>query len=92
MNKAFDDIWKGPAPKPSGVSEYDKYKAWFADSGKEIGSEDWPTARGLKGEASSIVANIERFDGSRGSILALATPMRDQAGKVTGVIGDRSRT
>ncbi len=87
MNKAFDDIWKGPAPKPSGVSEYDKYKAWFADSGKEIGSEDWPTARGLKGEASSIVANIERFDGSRGSILALATPMRDQAGKVTGVIG-----
>ena len=65
MNKAFDGIWKGPAPKPSGVSEYSEYKAWFADSGKKVEAEDWPTARALGGDLDRYrrYREVRRFEG-----------------------------
>jgi hypothetical protein len=85
-NSAADRIWGGPMPMPASLAEYDAFRGWWADTGERVNAADWGLARAVsKGEASmSEVVDIERLDGSRGTILNSAVPIRDESGAVLG--------
>lgn len=89
LNDNIDVIWRGKAPRPKGFEEYGAYKAWWADTGKELAPEDWGVYRALKNGETSLgeVIRIQRFDGTLGTILHSATPTRDGAGRIEGAIG-----
>lgn len=78
-------IWGGTAPLV-GVEEFGRYRGWWAQTGKELAAEDWALARAVrKGEtAIGELIDIERFDGTRGTILNNAAPIRDPSGQVVG--------
>jgi PAS domain S-box-containing protein len=80
------DIWAGKQDvKDAGV--YAQFKAWRHDTGKPVMSpEEFPAARALKGETSTAVYDIEKFDGTKGAIIVWATPVRDDNNRITGAI------
>jgi PAS domain S-box-containing protein len=86
VNDHFYRIWGANAPIPGSVEEYREYRGWYADTSEEIDPDDWPAARALRGEESSLVADIQRFDGGRGAIMVLGVPLRDLRGAVAGSI------
>ena len=61
-------------PLIGSVPDYDKQTAWFADTGKRIEPHEWTlprvmaTGRPVIGE----MVDIERLDGTRGTILQSA--------------------
>jgi PAS domain S-box-containing protein len=87
-NEMADQIWGGEAPLAKDISEYSHYQAWWADSGEPIAAEDWGLARAIqKGERSvGEVIDIQRFDGSRGTMLNSAVPMYDEVGRLSGAV------
>jgi PAS domain S-box-containing protein len=88
-NKAADQIWAGDAPLLENPDQYQQYNAWFADSGKRLEPEDYPVARALQtGQTiEPTELKIHRFDGTEGSVLVSAAPIKDSEGLVTGAVG-----
>jgi PAS domain S-box-containing protein len=86
-NAVGERIWGG-APRARDVAAYREYRAWWADTGKPIAAEDWAMARALRTGETSVgeVIDIRRFDGSAGTILNSAAPMRDPQGRVLGAV------
>jgi len=74
-NKKHEDIWAGS--EYNGIADHKKYKAWRAESGEEITSEEWASYRALTKKEISIgeVLEIQCFDGSRKTILNSAIPL-----------------
>ena len=87
VNDATIRMWGGKAPFSKDVSEYKEYKAWDVDTGKLLEPEEWPIAKVLKtGEAvTGEVMEIERFDGTHGTIINSATPIKDAEGNVVNI-------
>lgn len=85
-NRAGQAIWKGA--RYVGIKEYGVYKGWWAGTGKRIEPEEWAAARAiLKGETSlDEEINIECFDGTHKTILHSATPLWDEAQRLTGAV------
>ena len=85
-NGEADRIWGGPIPMAASVSEYALYRGWWADTGDELKPEDWALARAVStGVVSpSEVVDIQRVDGTRGTILNAAVPVRDHSGDIVG--------
>jgi nitrogen fixation negative regulator NifL len=85
-NPAATRIWAGA--RYVGIEQFGEYKAWWADSGREIRPEEWAAARAFsKGETSineKIV--IQCFDGSRRTILNSAVPLFDAEGRISGAV------
>ncbi len=79
-------IWGGPVPLVTGVGEYTTYRAWWAETGEPLRAEDWALARALQTGETSMgeMIDIERFDGTRGTILHNARPIRDAEGRIEG--------
>jgi PAS domain S-box-containing protein len=88
-NKAADKIWGGNAPLMENVQDYSQYNAWFADSGIQLEQEDYPMAKALRTGQSvePVELNIHRFDGTEGTVLVSASPILNDQGRVSGVIG-----
>ncbi len=85
-NEAGRRIWAGAhyvAPE-----EFHVYRAWWADTGKPLGHEDWAVSRALrKGETSlQEVLEIECFDGTRKIILNSAVPLKSADNSLLGVV------
>ena len=90
-NAAFTRIWAGNAPDipPFTTLEAARhYHGWWAESGAPLAWDEWAAVRALRHGETSVgeVVDIARFDGSRGTILNNATPLRDAAGAITGVV------
>ncbi len=86
FNQALDKIW-GIAPHPSSVDEYRQYIGWHADTGLQVRAEEWPAAQAVqRGQQSFMLVDIQRFDGTRGSMVASGVPLRDAAGNITGSV------
>ena len=87
INKQADRIWSKSAPT-SEIVDWRMYKGRWASSGDVIKYEDWPLYRSLnRGETFIAQAiEIERFDGSRGTMLSSSAPIRDDQGKITGAV------
>lgn len=88
-NQEADRIWAGEAPLLENIEAYPEYKAWFADSGMPLTPEDYPVAKALRtGQpVAPLELKIQRFDGSQGTVLVSATPLKDQSGETRGVVG-----
>ena len=85
-NAAGQQIWAGAAH--IGPDNFARYKARWIATGEPIAPEDWAVARAVRnGETSTgEVIEIEAFDGSRKVIQNSAAPIRDEAGRMLGVV------
>jgi len=95
-NDLVDSIWGGRLPAISSLKDYRALKGWWADNGMMVRPDEWPIALAIrKGETPvGSVIDIQRMDGSRGTILCSAAPIRDAEGKIIGgvtVIQDITR-
>ena len=64
------------------------YKGWWASTGKQLTAEDWPVCRAVKSGETCIneVIEIETFDGQRKTIFNSAFPVKDEDGRIVGVV------
>jgi PAS domain S-box-containing protein len=88
ISKNVEDIWGKNAPRCQSVLEYQLYQGWWANTGKHLKAEDWAVARALRhGEISKgEVIDILRFDGTKGTILNSAAPIKDKNDNITGAV------
>ena len=78
-------IWGGKVPSAKNIDEYNKYKAWWSESGKHVATEDMPLARAIRGEThTDNVIDFERFDGIRGTQLVSSAPIKTSDGTIIG--------
>ena len=69
------------------VDRWREFKGWRAGSGELLRLEDWPGSRALRGETvSGETIDIERFDGSTGTIFNSASPIKDAKGNLQGTV------
>jgi len=85
-NKAFEQIWGTPRPRAESLNDYVSYKAWWSATGKPVAPEEWASAQAVqKGQAIiGQLMEIERFDGSRASVINSGAPIFDEDGKIVG--------
>lgn len=88
-NQMAQTIW-GPVVRniPESVSEYGSLTGWWADTGLPLKAEDWTIARAMR-ENRTIVGDlidIQRLDGSRGTVINSAAPLQDRGKVVGGVV------
>ena len=86
-NSEWTRIWAGNAVLNS-VLDYDSFKGFRPDTGERISAEEWPCAISLKQgiHTRDVVLDIERVNGTRGSIMVSSAPIRDDAGRVIGAV------
>ncbi len=89
LNEMVNQIWGGGAPKPERIEQYNLYRAFIPETGKEIGPQEWGAAKALKtGEPTfREILDIIRFDGTKGTILHSSAPIKDASGKTIGAVG-----
>ncbi|MHB9106299.1 MAG: sensor histidine kinase [Armatimonadota bacterium] len=87
-NAASCRVWGGPIPEISNVDEYQLFRGWRADNGTPVAPDEWAAAKVMKQGSNTLNDEIDilRFDGTRGTILNSATPLRNTAGQITGGI------
>ena len=85
-NDVLRKIWMGEAPVHS-VDEFAAYKAYWPETGEQLSPDDWPAAKALKsGESfADVVVDIDRFDGTRGTIVLSTAPIEDD-GVILGAV------
>jgi PAS domain S-box-containing protein len=88
VNEYGKKIWGGKVLLSESWQEYAEYKGYWPDTGKQLSAEEWATARALTAGETIIgeVVDIERFDGTRGTVLNCAAPVKDADGNITGGI------
>ena len=87
VNDIARQIWGEGAPVAESISDYGAYKAWWIDTGGLISAEDMPLAHALKGELiREKGVYFERFDGSRGTQLVSASPIKSGEGEIIGSV------
>ena len=85
-NAQVEALWRRPFIACGSVEEYRAWPAYRRD-GRRLESEEFPLARALRG---AVVVNQEveilRGDGSRGTILSNASPIRARDGRIVGAV------
>lgn len=83
-NTAGKQIWAGE--RYVGIENYQVYRGWWVESGKQIEAEEWALARAIRHGETSLdeLIRIQCFDGSFKTILNSAIPIRDDAGSISG--------
>jgi PAS domain S-box-containing protein len=85
-NPAGRRIWS----KDEAVARFEQgeYKGWWADTGKRIEPDEWGAMRAITtGEAQVDKAiQVQRFDGTRKTLLTSAVPVRAGDGSTSGAI------
>jgi PAS domain S-box-containing protein len=86
-NTEWKRTWGGNALL-NGIVDYEKYKGFRPDTGECIKKEEWPCAVSLiQGiETRDVILDIERFNGTRGTIVVSSSPVRDEAGRVIAAV------
>ncbi len=86
-NKMLERIWHGPL-QVSTTADLSRLRGWWADNGIPLKASDWNIASMLTGNKPELgqMIDIMRFDGSRGTILSSAAPIRDAKGSLIGAI------
>lgn len=91
MNSAFERIWAGTAssiPEVADIAASRAYHGWRPDTQQELLPEEWASSRALLQGETIIgeVIDIQRFDGTRGTILNNAAPLRSAQGEIIGAV------
>ncbi len=86
-NKMLEKIWHGPL-QVSTLADLTRLRGWWADNGIPLKASDWNIASVLSGNKPELgqMIDILRFDGSRGTILSSAAPIKDAKGGLIGGI------
>ena len=86
-NDAAEAIWRQPVTPVEGVEAYARWRG-FHEDGRPYEAEEWPLARALR--TGEVVVGeeieIERGDGSRGSLSVNSTPIRGERGEITAAV------
>lgn len=71
-----------------GVIDYNRYKGFRPDTGERIAAEEWPCALSLKKgiRTRDVILDIERFNGTRGTIVVSSAPIHDATGRVVAAV------
>jgi PAS domain S-box-containing protein len=87
-NPEADRIWAGETPLLNSLEEFQRYVTWHPDSGELLKPEEYPLAVALRTRETvePRELGIRRFDGSQGTVLASAAPIKDRQGQVTGAV------
>lgn len=87
-NQAARVVWGGMAPAARNIDEYVEYRGWWVHDGTRVQPGDWPLARAIRqGEtAAGVLIDIERFDGTCGTMMNTAAPLHDSAGRLAGAV------
>ncbi|NEU56180.1 PAS domain-containing protein [Halorussus sp. MSC15.2] len=83
-NDAAKELWGGDVFDAECVTDYDRYRGWWADTGDPVAPEEWTMARVLRGEevTEPDVFEIETDDGERRIVMIHGMPVRDADGEV----------
>jgi signal transduction histidine kinase/CheY-like chemotaxis protein len=85
-NPALERILRHPTMPSPGVRAYGEWGARHPD-GRPYAPEEYPLARGLKGEVvEEDLARYRRGDGTEAWIRLSSIPLRDGAGRITGAL------
>ena len=86
VNEAFGKVWGNPRPVTLSVSDYSAYKAWWPDTSKPVAPEEWASAQAVQKGRPVVgqLLEIQRFDGSRASVINSGAPIFDVDGKIVG--------
>ena len=85
-NVMVDSILGGKLPRPMLNNVHMEFKAWWSDNGLVVRNDDWPLSQAVKRGKTTVGAALDiiRIDGSRGTILNSASPLRDDRGNIIG--------
>ena len=85
-NNAFEKVWGSPRPAAASVSDYAAYNAWWPDTGRPVAPEEWASAQAVQKGRSVVgqLLEIQRFDGSRASVINSGAPIFDMDGNIAG--------
>lgn len=88
-NNIVHDIWGSTdIPHSDTIDEYGFYKGRRIPTGESIKPDEWAIARALRDKTSTLaeMIEIEKFDGTKATILNSASPVLDTTGNVIGAI------
>ncbi len=87
-NAQADHIWAGEAPLLKTITEYQQYQSWDVRTGLLLQPEEYPVSIALRtGQpVEPVELNIRRFDGTTGTILVSAAPIKDDQDRLTGTV------
>ncbi len=85
-NKAFATVWGRPQPLGRTIFDYQSFKAWWLESGKQVQPEEWASAQASSKGIPIIgqIMRIERFNGTTAYVLNSAAPIFDSNGDIDG--------
>lgn len=86
-NRQVDRIWRAPLSRAEHIEQYRPLRVLHAD-GRPYTRREMPLARSLEaGEVvEAEVMDIERGDGTRGTIRVSAAPVRDERGEIVAAV------
>ncbi len=88
-NEQVDRIWRHDFPPSEDVASYYQHRQGFHSDGRPYTPEEWPLVRSIRG--GEVIADeeieIQRGDGSRGTMRASSGPVRDREGRVVAAVG-----
>jgi PAS domain S-box-containing protein len=87
-NAQMDRIWGGKFTVARERSEFLSYVGYWPETGVKLRLDEWPMARSVqKGETvAGEMIDIERTNGTRGTVLISSAPIRDDSGTITGAV------
>ena len=87
-NTEVERIWRHPFLAAAEIGEYAAYRGFHPDDGRPYQPLEWPLARSLTtGEVvTGEEVDIERGDGSRGTIVVNAAPILDADGSISAAV------
>ena len=85
-NNMFDQIWGQLRPAADSLKDYEKYRAWWVDTGQTVQPAEWASARAVQSGEAVVgqLLEIECFDGKRRFVINSAAPIHDADGRITG--------
>jgi signal transduction histidine kinase len=87
-NPMMYTIWGQDAPMAENFEQYGMYKAWFANTNRQLAPDDWPTVHTLRDGRPRLddLLKIQRFDGTYSTIEHSVAPIKGSDGSVTGAV------
>ena len=86
-NDAVERSWGGKTSAPV-APNYAVRKGWWPETGEAVKPDDWPLLRAAREGKTlrEVEIDVQRLDGTRGTILESAGPIRDSHGSIIGAI------
>jgi GAF domain-containing protein/anti-sigma regulatory factor (Ser/Thr protein kinase) len=86
-NDEVERIWRRPFVEGASLAEWCDHYGFHPENGRPYAPHEWPVARALRGEVvRGEEADILRGDGSPGTIVTNAAPLRNADGQIVAAV------